>query len=111
MDSGDDPIYVTRPYLPPLEEVLPYLEQIWKTRRVTNGGPFHQELEQALCEYLGVDHVSLFANGTLALVTAMQALRLKGEVITAIGITIVIPTRQIPVSRSMTSRTERPQYS
>jgi dTDP-4-amino-4,6-dideoxygalactose transaminase len=78
----NDPIYVTRPYLPPLEELLPYLEQIWANRQLTNGGPFHQQLEQALCDYLGVEHISLFANGTLALVTALQALRITGEVIT-----------------------------
>ncbi len=78
----NDPIYVTRPYLPPLEELLPYLEQIWANRQLTNGGPFHQQLEQALCNYLGVEHISLFANGTLALVTALQALRITGEVIT-----------------------------
>lgn len=76
------PIYVTRPYLPPLEELLPYLEKIWANRQLTNGGPFHQQLEQALCEYLGVEHISLFANGTLALVTALQAKRITGEVIT-----------------------------
>lgn len=76
------PIYVTRPFLPPLEELLPYLEQIWANRQLTNGGPFHQQLEQALCEYLGVEHISLFANGTLALVTALQAMRITGEVIT-----------------------------
>ena len=76
------PIYVTRPYLPPLDELLPYLEQIWANRQLTNGGPFHQQLERALCEYLGVEHISLFANGTLALVTALQALRITGEVIT-----------------------------
>ena len=78
----DKPVYVTRPYLPPLEELQPYLEQIWANRQLTNGGPFHQQLEQALCEYLGVEHISLFANGTLALVTALQALRITGEVIT-----------------------------
>lgn len=78
----DAPVYVTRPFLPPLEELQPYLEQIWANRQLTNGGPFHQQLEQALCEYLGVEHISLFANGTLALVTALQALRITGEVIT-----------------------------
>ena len=76
------PIYVTQPYLPPLEEFTPYLEQIWNNKILTNGGPFHQELEQALCEYLGVKHVALFSNGTLALITALQALRITGEVIT-----------------------------
>lgn len=76
------PIYVTQPYLPPLEEFIPYLEQIWGNKWLTNNGPFHQQLEQALCEYLGVEYLSLFANGTLALVTALQALRITGEVIT-----------------------------
>ena len=78
----DNPIYVTQPYLPPLEEFIPYLEEIWANKILTNGGPFHQQLEQALCEYLGVEHISLFTNGTLALVTALQALRITGEVIT-----------------------------
>jgi dTDP-4-amino-4,6-dideoxygalactose transaminase len=77
-----DPTYVTRPLMPPLEEFLPYLERIWESRWLTNGGPFHQELETALARHLGVDHLSLFANGTLALVTALQALRITGEVIT-----------------------------
>lgn len=76
------PIYVTQPSLPPLEEFQPYLEQIWENKILTNGGPFHQQLEQALCDYLGVPHISLFTNGTLALVTALQALRINGEVIT-----------------------------
>lgn len=77
-----NPIFVTRPYLPPLEEFIPYLEQIWESKILTNGGPFHQQLEQALCEYLGVEHIALFTNGTIALVTALQALRVTGEVIT-----------------------------
>lgn len=76
------PIYVTQPYLPPLEEFIPYLQQIWDKKVLTNGGPFHQQLEQALCDYLGVKHISLFTNGTIALVTALQALRITGEVIT-----------------------------
>ena len=75
-------LYVTQPHLPPLEEFIPYLEQIWDSKILTNKGPFHQQLEQALCDYLGVDHLALFANGTLALVTALQALRISGEVIT-----------------------------
>ena len=77
-----DPIYVTKPYLPPLEEFVPYLEQIWESGVLTNNGPFHQKLEQALCEYLGVKYISLFSNGTIALVTALKALRIRGEVIT-----------------------------
>jgi len=76
------PIYVTQPYLPPLEEFMPYLEEIWANKILTNGGPFHQQLEQALCDYLGVKHICLFTNGTIALVTALQALRITGEVIT-----------------------------
>lgn len=76
------PIYVTQPYLPPLNEFLPYLQEIWDSRILTNAGPFHVKLEKALCEYLGVEHIALFANGTIALVTALQALRVTGEVIT-----------------------------
>jgi len=75
-------IPVTSPLLPPLEEFIPYLEEIWKSKRLTNGGPFHEQLEKELAEYLGVEHLSLFSNGTLALVTALQALRITGEVIT-----------------------------
>ena len=74
--------YVNQPFLPPLEEFVPYLEQIWKNKILTNGGPFHQQLESALCNYLEVDHISLFTNGTIALVTALQALQVTGEVIT-----------------------------
>jgi dTDP-4-amino-4,6-dideoxygalactose transaminase len=76
------PIFVTQPYLPPLEEFIPYLQQIWDKKILTNGGPFHQQLEKELCDYLGVKHISLFTNGTIALVTALQALRITGEVIT-----------------------------
>jgi dTDP-4-amino-4,6-dideoxygalactose transaminase len=76
------PIFVTQPYLPPLADFIPYLELIWKNKILTNGGPFHQELEKALCEYLGVKHISLFTNGTIALIAALQALRITGEVIT-----------------------------
>ena len=76
------PIYVTQPLLPELKDFLPYLETIWENKILTNGGPFHQQLEQSLCEYLGVKHICLFTNGTLALMTALQALRITGEVIT-----------------------------
>ena len=76
------PIFVTQPYLPPLQEFIPYLEQIWASKQLTNRGPMHQRLEAELCQHLGVEHISLFANGTLALVTALQALRITGEVIT-----------------------------
>jgi dTDP-4-amino-4,6-dideoxygalactose transaminase len=68
--------------MPPLEEFMPFLEQIWKNKWLTNGGPYHQEFERKLADYLGVEHLALFVNGTLALVTALQALRITGEVIT-----------------------------
>ena len=76
------PIFVTQPYLPPLDDFLPYLRKIWDSKMLTNNGPFHQQLENALCKYLGVEHVALFSNGTLALITALKALRITGEVIT-----------------------------
>lgn len=79
---SDKAVFVTQPYLPPLEEFLPYLQQIWDSKTLTNGGPMHQMLEQALADYLGVEHVALFNNGTIALLTALQALRITGEVIT-----------------------------
>jgi dTDP-4-amino-4,6-dideoxygalactose transaminase len=82
MGNASKPIYVTQPYLPPLAEFIPYLEQIWKNRWLTNAGPYHQELEVALTRYLEVPGLSLFANGTIALVVALQALRISGEVIT-----------------------------
>ncbi len=81
-EPPDKPIYVTQPTLPPLEDLIPYLEKIWESRWLTNNGPFHQQLEQALCGYLGVENLALFTNGTIALVTALQALRITGEVIT-----------------------------
>jgi dTDP-4-amino-4,6-dideoxygalactose transaminase len=82
IEKLNKPIYVTQPALPPLEEFQPYLEQIWESKWLTNNGPFHQELEKKLADYLGVGHLALFVNGTLALVTALQALRITGEVIT-----------------------------
>lgn len=75
-------ITVTSPLLPPLEEFIPYLEDIWDRKWLTNNGPYHKQLEAALCEYLGVEHLSLFTNGTLPLMIALQALRITGEVIT-----------------------------
>jgi len=74
------PIYVTQPFMPPLEEYVQYLEKIWANKWLTNEGEFHKELEKSLCEYLGVEYISLFANGTLALVTALQALRITGVI-------------------------------
>lgn len=80
---SQEPIYVTQPVLPELAEFIPYLEQIWNNKILTNCGPLHQQLEKELCEYLGVPYISLFNNGTIALVTALQALGLEqGEVIT-----------------------------
>jgi len=75
-------ITVTSPLLPPLEEFIPYLEDIWKRKWITNNGYYHQKLEDALCEYLKVPYISLFTNGTLPLMVALQALRITGEVIT-----------------------------
>lgn len=75
-------IFVTRPLLPPLEEFIPYLENIWESQHLTNGGPYHQQLEKDLADYLGVEHLCLFSNGTLALLTAFQVLGITGEVIT-----------------------------
>jgi len=75
-------INVTSPLLSPLEEFIPYLQDIWEKKWLTNNGYYHDELEKALCEYLGVQHLSLFTNGTLPLITALQAMRITGEVIT-----------------------------
>lgn len=76
-------ITVTSPLIPPLEEFIPYLQEIWDRKWITNNGHFHQELERALAEYLGVEYISLFTNGTLPLITALQALGIhQGEVIT-----------------------------
>ena len=75
-------IYVTRPSLPPLEELLPSLRTIWERKVLTNGGPFHQELETALARHLDVEHVCLFNNATIALMAALRVLDVRGEVIT-----------------------------
>lgn len=75
-------ITVTSPLLPSLDEFIPYLEDIWERKWLTNNGHYHQELEKALAEYLKVPFVSLFTNGTLPLMAALQALRITGEVIT-----------------------------
>lgn len=75
-------ITVTSPLLPNLEEFNLMLKEIWNSKWITNNGQFHQQLEQNLAEYLGVPYVSLFTNGTLPLLTALQALRVTGEVIT-----------------------------
>ena len=77
-----DIITVTSPLLPNLEEFTDSLKEIWESKWITNNGQFHQKLEAALAEYLKVPYVSLFTNGTLPLLTALQALRITGEVIT-----------------------------
>lgn len=78
----NDVITVTSPLIPPLEEFIPYLEDIWKRKWLTNNGHYHQELEKALCDYLKIPYISLFTNGTLPLICALQAMRITGEVIT-----------------------------
>jgi len=75
-------ITVTSPLLPSLEEFMPYLQDIWDRKWLTNNGYYHKQLETALAEYLKVPYVNLFTNGTLPLLTALQALRITGEVIT-----------------------------
>lgn len=77
-----DKIYVTSPLLPPLEDFEQMLRQIWDSRWITNMGSFHERLERSLAEYLKVPYISLFTNGTLPLLTSLQALEVKGEVIT-----------------------------
>lgn len=75
-------MYVTKPFLPPLDEFLPYLQEIWQSGQITNNGPMHARLELELADYLGVEHLSLFNNGTIALLAAIKLHNLSGEVIT-----------------------------
>lgn len=81
-ENQNKTITVTSPLLPDLNEFNQLLQQIWDKKWITNNGTFHQQLESALAEYLGVPYISLFTNGTLPLITALQALRITGEVIT-----------------------------
>ena len=81
-DTNNNKLFVTKPFLPPFDEVRPYLEEIWESRQLTNDGVFHAAFEQALCAYLGVKYISLVSNGTMALLLALKALGLSGEVIT-----------------------------
>jgi dTDP-4-amino-4,6-dideoxygalactose transaminase len=78
----EKPIYVSRPFLPPLEEFRQGLEEIWESRWLTNDGPILRRFTQELCDYLETDNVCLFTNGTLALQIALQGMGLSGEVIT-----------------------------
>ena len=80
--KSNELITVTSPLLPDLDEFYELLKDIWKRKWITNNGYYHQELEKALCEYLKVPYISLFTNGTLPLITALQAFRITGEVIT-----------------------------
>lgn len=82
MADNKNIITVTSPLLPSLDDFNEYLKDIWEKRWITNNGSYHQKLESALCEYLKVPYISLFTNGTLPLITALQALRITGEVIT-----------------------------
>lgn len=78
----DPRLTVTKPFVPPIDEFLPYLEQMMQSRVLTNSGPIHDEFEKALCDYLGTKHICLLSSGTLALIIALRSLNLKGEVIT-----------------------------
>ena len=81
-DTFDEPIFVTRPLLPPLQHMTTKMSDIWESQWLTNNGEQQQQLEQALKDYLNVDHLSLFTNGTLALLLGLKSLELTGEVIT-----------------------------
>lgn len=80
--ENNEQITVTSPLLPDLDEFNSLLKEVWASKWITNNGSFHKRLEAALCEYLKVPYISLFTNGTLPLITALQALRITGEVIT-----------------------------
>ena len=82
METKEKQITVTSPLLPDLDEFNAMLKEIWASKWITNNGSFHKQLEKELAEYLKVPHISLFTNGTLPLITALQALRITGEVIT-----------------------------
>ncbi len=76
------PTYVTKPFLPPLKEFIPYLEDIWNTRVLTNRGIYHTKLEEELCKYLGVNYISICSSATTGLLIALKALEIDKEVIT-----------------------------
>lgn len=80
--GAPSPLFVTRPTLPPMAEVVAMLEEVWTNRTLTNCGPLHQRLEKQLCAYFGVPHLTLVANATLGLMLAVRQLDLRGEVIT-----------------------------
>jgi dTDP-4-amino-4,6-dideoxygalactose transaminase len=80
--SGNNPIHVTQPALPPFDEFVDSIRKIWDNRILTNNGPVHQKFEKELASYLGVKYISLFSNGTMAIITALRALQITDEVIT-----------------------------
>jgi dTDP-4-amino-4,6-dideoxygalactose transaminase len=80
--TPNEPIYVTKPFMPPFDEFVEGLKEIWGTHILTNYGPLHKELEKALKEYLKVNHLSLFVNGHQALEIAIRSFGFHGEVIT-----------------------------
>lgn len=82
MDNNNKQVLVTSPLLPDLGDFQEMLQDIWASKWITNNGKYHQRLEKALADYLKVPYISLFTNGTLPLITALQALRITGEVIT-----------------------------
>ena len=84
LDSGfENPVYVTQPSMPPLEEYTQLMAQLWERKWLTNDGQFHKDLEVRIAHYLGVENMSMFCNGTIALMIALRMLRLNsGEVIT-----------------------------
>ncbi len=98
------PVYVSKPYLPPLNEYLDYLKEIWVRQWVTNNGPLVVELESKLKEYLGVKHLFLVTNGTIALQIAIKALALKDEVITT-------PFSYVATSSSLVWENCQPLYA
>ena len=75
-------INISQPFLPPLDELNSFMTDIWDTKNLTNNSKYHRQLEEELAGFLGIKYISLFNNGTNALLTALQALELKGEVIT-----------------------------
>lgn len=82
MDNHSKPIYITQPLLPDLDLFMQLLEQVWENKILTNNGPLHTDLENKLCDFLGVKHITLVNNATSGLIIALKALDLKGEVIT-----------------------------
>lgn len=81
-ESFSDPIYITRPLLPELGDVIPYMESIWESKRLSNQAEFHTRLESELATYLNAEYLRVFCNGTLSLTLALMAMNVKGEVIT-----------------------------